>query len=148
MLNRIKDKILHVLRNYCGYYELEREYISLKYYSKDIDKKYNKYYKEYTCIEEKLEKLLAQHEAKILEYDILKNQFNDLVDIITNKTPMPEINDLEYIIKCFNHEKQDDYKKYLINELEEILNIMKEKGVHPQDLIKRIITKAKRDIEI
>lgn len=23
MLNKIKDKILHVLRNYCGYYELE-----------------------------------------------------------------------------------------------------------------------------
>ena len=23
MINKIKDKILHVLRNYCGYYELK-----------------------------------------------------------------------------------------------------------------------------
>ena len=140
MLNKIKDKILHVLRNYCEYYKLEKEYNKYRTWYHECDH-------DFVLLMESSEKLSARHEAKILEYDILKHQFNNLVDIITDKATMPEINDLEYIIECFNREKQKDYKKYLVAELEEILNIMKEKGIHPQDLIKRIINKVKRDIK-
>ena len=147
MLSKIKDKILHVLRNYCGYYELALDYEELELTNNDIAIKYENKANLLWNLESNYDKISSQHEAKILEYDILKHQFNDLVDTITNKATMPEINDLEYIVKCFNHEKQKDYKKYLIAELEEILNIMKQKGIHPQDLIKRIINKANRDIK-
>ena len=91
MLNKIKDKILHVLRYYCGYYELMQAY----------------------------DMLSEKYEAKTLEHDILDNKIKEFPNL---------------------------YKKYLVAELEEILNIMKEKGIHPQDLIVRIINKANRDI--
>ena len=77
MLNKIKDKILHVLRNYCGYYEMNEilnEYKKMCFnYSKDF-KIYN----------DEMNKLSAQHEAKILEYDILDNKYKTLVNIYTN----------------------------------------------------------------
>ena len=64
--------------------------------------------------------LSAKLESKIFEYDILENK---------------------------NKELQIEYKKYLITQLEEILNIMKNKGTHPQDLINFMINKYKRDIK-
>ena len=140
MLNKIKDKILHVLRNYCGYYELE-----------DLKDKYCKWY--YSCTNDFMilmrghEKLLSQHEAKILEYDILDNKYKTLVNIYTNCRTLNNHYDIDEIIKVGNSENTHLYKKYLVAELEEILNIMKNKGIHPQDLIKRIINKAKRDIK-
>ena len=140
MLNKIKDKILHVLRNYCGYYELEKEY-----------NKYKKWYHEcdhdFVLLMETNEKLSAQHEAKILEYDILDNKYKTLVDIYTNCRTLNNHYDIDEIIKVGNSENNYLYKKYLVAELEEILSIMKQKDVHPQDLIKRIINKVKRDIK-
>ena len=91
-------------------------------------------------------KISAQHEAKILEYDILDNKYKTLVSIYTNFRTLNNHYDIDEIIKVGNSENNYLYKKYLIAELEEILNIMKQKGVHPQDLIKRIINKANRDI--
>lgn len=144
----IKDKVLHILRKFCGYYEMEDikgHYQNMCYnYSEDF-KIYNKktaelndknfeLQTEIISTQVELDKLSVQHEAKILEYDILfaKNEANILErDILDNK-----IKEFPYL-----------YKKYLIVELEQILNIMKQKGVHPQDLIKRIINKANRDLK-
>ena len=139
MLNKIKDKILHFLRNYCGYYD---ENYCHKYY-KDM---HTNTYKRFEALEKKYDKLSAQHEAKILECDILDNKYKTLVNIYTNCRTLNDHYDIDEIIKVGNSENNYLYKKYLVAELEEILNIMKEKGIHPQDLIKRIITKAKRDI--
>ena len=75
--------------------------------------------------------LSSKHEAKILEYDIL---------FAKNESSILELDILNAQVKNFTN----DYKKYLTQELEQILNIMKEKGIHPQDLIKRIINKSKR----
>lgn len=133
MLNRIKNRILHVLRNYCGYYELEKLNNILYSEQKFYIEKTNNLDIKVQCKMLKYDKLLAKHEAKILEYDILfaKNEANILErDILDAK------------IKNF----PNDYKKYLVLELEQILNIMKEKGIHPQDLIKRMVNKLQLDI--
>lgn len=142
MLNKIKDKILHVLRNYCGCYELALEYNSYRKLMveniQDILNREQKRILEY-------DKLSAQHEAKILEYDILDNKYKKIVNVYTNCCTLNNNYDIDEIIKVGNSENSYLYKKYLVAELEEILNIMKEKGVHPQDLIKRIINKANKD---
>ena len=51
------------------------------------------------------------------------------------------------ILENKNKDLHIEYKKYLISQLEEILNIMKNKGTHPQDLINFMINKYKRDIK-
>lgn len=140
MLNKIKDKILHVLRNYCGYYEMEE----IKGHYQNMCYDYSEDFKRYI---KQLDKLSAQYEAKILEYDILDNKYKTLVNIYTNCRTLNNHYDIDEIIKVGNSENNYLYKKYLVAELEEILNIMKEKGVHPQDLIKRIINKANRDLK-
>ena len=144
MLNKIKNKILHIVREKCGYYELRQEMF-------DLDDKWLKDYEDLESIafltQRNLEELSSKYEAKILEYDILDNKFKQLVNIITSEHTMNNHYCLEEIILYYNSEKMIDYKKYLIQELEQILNIMKGKGIHPQDLIKRIINKAKRDIK-
>ena len=136
MLNKIKDKILHVLRNYCGYYALKVEF-----FEND-----DQWYSDFEALEEKLDKLSAQHESKILEYDILDNKYKTLVNIYTNCRALNNHYDLDEIINAGLGENSRNYKKYLVAELEQILAVMKEKGIHPQDLIKRIINKVKRDI--
>lgn len=106
--------------------------------------------------------MFAKNEANILERDILKNatnydyvytlfKFYDLVRYMTeyefNGSKLtPELT-TEEVIEFNKKINNNNYKKYLVAELEEILNIMKEKGIHPQDLIKRIINKANRDIK-
>ena len=140
MLDKIKDKILHVLRNYCGYYELEE----IKGHYQNMCFNYSEDFKRHI---KQLDKLSAQHESKILEYDILDNKYKTLVNIYTNCRALNNHYDIDEIIKVGNSENNYLYKKYLVAELGEILNIMKEKGVHPQDLIKRIINKANRDIK-
>src|SRR5574344_929653 len=130
MLKKIKEKFIHILSENCGYYELEESEYN---YRESLMKGY--------------EKLSAQYETKIFEYDIIKHQFEEIIDIITDKATMPEIINLEHILKCYKYKNEKDYKKYLVAELEEILKIMKEKGIHPQDLIKRIINKANRDLK-
>ena len=165
MLNKIKDKILHVLRNYCGYYSLKREYTRLKQRTEDIEieseYKLKTLMTNFNQINIDYDKLFSKHEAKILEYDILKNNIGQNNNLEYQKLLL-HYEDLireigicdtygvyssEDEIKIYNEIKQNDYKKYLVSELEEILNIMKEKGVHPQDLIKRIINKANRDLK-
>lgn len=141
MLNKIKDKFIHILRKHCGYYELERKHISLKFYNNDIEKKYYINYKKYRKTEVALEKLSARHEAKILEYDILDNKYKKIVNVYTNCSTLNNHYDTEEIIKVGERENSYLYKKYLVAELEEILNSMKEKGIHPQDLINRIINR-------
>lgn len=132
MLNKIKGKILHVLREKCGYYELKLNYEELKLCNNSIAIQYEKRAYELFDLDNKIDNLKSTLEAKILEYDILfaKNEANIL-----------ERDILDAQVKDF----PNNYKKYLVAELEQILNIMKDKGVHPQDLIKRIVNKAKRD---
>ena len=121
------DKILNLLRKYCGYYDLENRrnfYKKLYYDALDDFKRLVKY----------TEKLEPKQEAKILENDILSAKLESKIleyDILENK----------------NKDLHIEYKKYLINQLEEILNIMKNKGTHPQDLINFMINKYKRDIK-
>jgi hypothetical protein len=64
MLNKIKGRILHELRKYCGYYVLND---ALAFASIDYTELYNKY-----------DKISSKHESKILEYDILKSQYYSL----------------------------------------------------------------------
>ena len=157
MLNKIKDKILHVLRNYCGYYEMEDikgHYQNMCYnYSEDF-KIYNKktaelndknfeLQTEIISTQVELDKLSVQHESKILEYDILfakneanvlerdilDNKYKTLVNIYTNCRTVNNHYDIDEIIKVGNSENTHLYKKYLVAELEEILNIMKQKEV-------------------
>ena len=121
------DKILNLLRKYCGYYDLEkrRNFYKTAYYDCLDD------FKRLAGYTEKLE---AKQETKILENDILSAKLESKIleyDILENK----------------NKELHIEYKKYLINQLEEILNIMKNKGTHPQDLINFMINKYKRDIK-
>jgi hypothetical protein len=154
MLNKIKDKILHVLRNYCGYYLLkgafdvaDEDYTKLNNEFIKLNDKNFELQTDVISVQIELDKLLAQHEAKILEYDILDNKYKKIVNVYTLCSTLNNHYDTEEIIKVGEKESSYLYKKYLVAELEEILNIMKEKGIHPQDLIKRIITKAKRDIK-
>ncbi len=164
MLNKIKEQILHILRKLCGYYKLECEnatlYSEQNFYRNKIMPK----------LESKLESknleydiLSAQHEAKILEYDILDNKYNegarafqdlenDYKNMLVGLTngQMEYFEDTSDYVQTFQKVENiinNNYKKYLVAELEEILNIMKQKGIHPQDLIKRIINKANRDIK-
>lgn len=141
MLNKIKNKILHIIREKCGYYELEK--ISLEYQQicfnycnqiEELKKKLNIEIVQHEELNFEYNILSAKHEAKILEYDIL---------FAKNESKTLELDILDAQVKSF----PNDYKKYLIQELEQILNIMRDKGVHPQDLIKRVINKAKRDIK-
>src|SRR5574344_411919 len=147
---KIINKILHFIREKCGYYELEKDYKELrKLYSKEInmssikDKKIQELY----LLNNNIRDPESKYEAKILEYDILDHKFLELVDIVNNNNTMMNFYDLEEIIKYYNKGKQNDYKKYLIQELEQILNIMRDKGIHPQDLIKRIIYKANKEMD-
>jgi hypothetical protein len=137
MLNRIKNRILHVLRNYCGYYELKKSL------NQKLNDKQNFIGVQGNTVQDlvlqndklkyELDKLSDKHEAKILEYDIL---------FAKNETNILERDILDAQVKDF----PNDYKKYLVLELEQILNIMKEKGIHPQDLIKRMVNKLQIDI--
>ena len=154
MLNKIKDKILHVLRNYCGYYLLkgafdvaDEDYTKLNNEFIKLNDKNFELQTDVISIQIELDKLSAQHEAKILEYDILDNKYKEVINLTTNYTLTGDIYDLGNFSSAWSSENRHKYNSYLIAELEEILNIMKEKGIHPQDLIKRIITKAKRDIK-
>ena len=113
MLNKIKEKFIHILREKCGYYEMEE----IKGHYQNMCFNYSEDFKIHN---DKINKLSSLHEAKILEYDILDAQVKNFPNL---------------------------YKKYLVAELEQMLNIMKEKGIHPQDLIVRIINKANRDIK-
>lgn len=121
------DKILNLLRKHCGYYDLEKRrdfYKKLYYDALDDFKRLVKY----------TEKLESKQEAKMLENDILSAKLESKIleyDILENK----------------NKELHIKYKKYLIAQLEEILNIMKNRGTHPQDLINFMINKYKRDIK-
>lgn len=120
MLNRIKDKILHVLRNYCGYYELEE--IKGHYQNMCID--YSEDFKRHI---KQLNKLSSEHEAKILEYDILDNKYKEVVNLTTNYTLTGDIYNLGNFSSAWSSENRHKYNSYLIAELEEILNIMKQK---------------------
>src|SRR5574344_723365 len=95
------DKILNLLRKYDGYYDVEnrRDFYKKMYYDALDDFKTLEHKKEAKISENDI--LSAKLEAKILEYDILENK---------------------------NKELHIEYKKYLISQLEEILNIMKNKG--------------------
>src|SRR5574344_534467 len=137
MLNKIKDKFIHILRENCGYYELEEEF-----FEND-----DKWYDDFEKLEEKYNQLSSKYEAKILEYDILDNKYKKIVNVYTNCSTLNNHYDTDEIIKVGERESSYLYKKYLVAELEEILKIMKEKGIHPQDLIKRIINKANRDLK-
>ena len=118
------NKILDLLRKYCGYYDLEKEYTKIQI---DFSNIFYKNEKEYN-------KLFAKNETKILENDILSAKLESKIlecDILENK----------------NKDLHIEYKKYLINQLKEVLNIMKNKGTHPQDLINFMINKYKRNIK-
>ena len=111
MINKIKQKILHILRKNCGYYELANriQKLVLEADNKNIE-----------C-----DNLFSKYEAKILEYDILKAEFDYLVE-----------------------NKQNDYYKFLVQELESILKIMKQKGTHPQDILIKTIREAKKKLNM
>src|SRR5574344_611531 len=140
MLNKIKDKFINILRKYCGYYELEK---TAKFYQEEYHNTTDAFLK----LANEYEELSSKHEAKILEYDILDNKYKKIVNIHTNACTLNNHYDIDEIIKAGLRENSLAYKKYLVAELEEILKIMREKGIHPQDLIKRIINKANRDLK-
>lgn len=161
MIDKIKEQILHILRKLCGYYGLELNYGELELCNNDIATQYERRAYELFNLDDKINRLesklesknleydilSAQHEAKILEYDILDNKYKTIVDVYTNNRTLNNHYDIEEIVKVGVNENSYNYKKYLIAELEQILAIMKEKGIHPQDLIKGIINKAKRDLK-
>lgn len=161
MLNKIKDKLMHILREKCGYYELKLNYEELEVCNNNIAKKYEKKAYELFDLDNKIDKLKSilesknaeyeylssQHEAKILEYDILENKFKKLVGIITNEHTMNDHYCLDEIILYWKSEENLRYKKYLTQELDSILTIMRQKGTHPQDLIKKTIREAKKHTE-
>lgn len=140
MLNKIKEKFIHILRKKCGYYSLREDFYKYRDW-------YHECSEDFVSLMEKHDKLSSQHEAKILEYDILDNKYKTLVDIHTNACTLNNHYDIDEIIKAGLRENSLAYKKYLVAELEQILITMKEKGIHPQDLIKRIINKVNRDIK-
>lgn len=147
MLNKIKDKFINILRENCGYYEL-REECNILYSEQDFHiKKIKNLMNKFNQINIDYDVLSSKYEAKILEYDILDNKYKKIVNVYTNCSTLNNHYDTEEIIKVGERENSYLYKKYLVAELEEILKIMKEKGIHPQDLIKRIINKANRDLK-
>lgn len=143
MLNKINNKFMHICRKYCGYYKLRQEMFNLD----------NEWLEDYEKLESKLEaKILEQNiieskfQAKTLEYDILDNKFKQLVGIVTSNNTMNNHYCLEEIITYYKSEELYNFRKYLIQELESILEIIKNKGMHPQDLISRTINEAKRQL--
>lgn len=98
MLNKIKQKIIELCRQNCGYYELKTDYLNfLCEVFGDTIKDYNK------------------------------------------------INLSEIIFK-YNKNKSIEQCRFLIKELESILNTMNEKGKHPKDIIKNVIKEADKRI--
>lgn len=137
MFERIKCKLIFFIRKFCGYYELEsicNEYKKMCFnYSEDFKIHTDKINK----LESKLEaKILEQDiieaklESKMLEYDILDNELQQTYGEILKMSEQIPI-------------KQN---KYLIRELEVMLKIMKNKGIHLQDLINKTINEAKRQL--
>jgi hypothetical protein len=66
------NKILNILRKHSGYYEIENKYNKYKELYLQCDK-------DFVNLMENYENLSAKHESKILEYDIIKHQFEEML---------------------------------------------------------------------
>lgn len=139
MLNKIKNKILHILRKLCGYYELEVDAKSFKHAYLNMSN-------DFSLEHDENKKLKQEYTDLMTKYVSMSINYTDLVAVATNyKFNICEsIPENKYVIRVYEDEKKKDQYKFLALELDSILDIMTNKGTHPRDLLKRAINEAQR----